>query len=82
LAAEVSSSGVEGLPSEEIVFPGEVLTFLYELFILGLLVVGSFDFLFGFGVGGVEVVVESEELNDAGDVDDGDEHPGEHPLVK
>ena len=79
---EEASAGVEGLASEEVVFFGEVLALLHEVFVLGVGVVGLFDFLLGFGVGRVEVVVESEELNDAGHVDDRDEDPGEHPFVQ
>ena len=59
-----------------------MLTFLDELFIFSFRVVGLFHFFFSFSVGGVDIVVESEELNDAGNVDDGYEHPEKHPFVE
>jgi len=59
-----------------------MLTFLHKLLILSLWIVGFFDWLFGLGVGRVKIVVQPEELNDAGDINNGNEHPSEHPFVE
>ena len=52
-----------------------MITFLDKLFILSISIVSPFNFLFGFSIIAIEVVVESKELDDAGDVDDRNKHP-------
>ena len=59
-----------------------MITFFDEVFISGIRIVSSFDFLFGLGVSRVKVIVESEELNDTSDIDDGYKDPSDHSFVE
>ena len=52
-----------------------MITFLNELLIFGVTVMDSFNLFFGLGVRTVQIVVESEELDDTGDIDDGYKYP-------
>ncbi len=78
---EKSSSAIEGLFGEKHVFFCEIVAFSDKSFILYLCVLCFFDCFFGGGICSVEGVVESEELNDASDVDDGYEDPVDHSFV-
>jgi hypothetical protein len=80
--AEEGAAAVEGLPREQEVLLGQVIAFSHQGFVLGLLVLRLLDGLLGGGVGGVEREVEAEELDEAADVDDGQEHPNQHAVVE
>jgi len=41
-----------------------------------------FDCFFGVGIGGVKSEIEAEELDKAGDINDGKEDPSKHSLVE
>ena len=63
-------------------FFGKMLTFLYQVFIFSIGIMNSLNFLFSFSVGRIQVVVQPEELDDTGNVNNRNEYPNKHALVE
>ena len=80
--AKEGAAAVEGLLGQQEVLLGQVVALLDDALVLCVLVLRLLDGLLGGRVGGVEREVEPEELDEAADVDDRQEHPDKHPLVE
>ena len=79
---KVVPATVKSLSGQKKIFFAEMIAFLDNVLIFSIRIVGSFDFLFSLGVCRVEVIVESEELNDASDIDDGYKDPSDHSFIE